>query len=356
MLKDIKTGLTLWRDTTNLRYITAIFILFLAAGSMAAWFVAPRLSVRIKLVSVSVGIGEHILVWGLTLLYLVAFGATVKRVAQETYGRNKYLLYQLAVSKRAGYICAMLWQLKWYGYGLVLLLAICDRAIVSVWFQALAYTLLFIMVFGIFYSSADMGDQKRKPSVRNGRIWISKNREWELFKITICRLYRCANLTVCKVLLILFIIGCGRAQVLYGAVFLAANAFLILLGDGYWRNESRNFAYFSNVGIPLAHYLRIHFAAGICFNIIIPLLLFYGMTGDLVVTAVSFILLSYLVVFWYLAQIYLHLFIGRDGGMLAVLCETCFVILAALPPAALLAAVWLYKKIAYKWREEGCSQ
>lgn len=364
MLKDVKTGLALWRKISGLKYTAAGFFAMIAAGFMAVTYVAPGFRERIKEVSRVAGMdGDEILLM-VAVLFIIVFCAMLKTAVAEAYGRNRYLFYQLTVGKRAGCVCTMLLRPGRYGYGMVILLAV-SGGVAAVWLLATAYTFLFVAAFGFYYSLADSEADGRGASAhrRTGRTEkkpladFGKGRPGpELFKMTVCGLYRCRSLAAGKLIITIFLICCGCARILNGSVFLAAEALLILLNDGYWKNESGSFQYFSAIGIPLPGYLCVHFISGICFNMAIPLCVFYGMTRDIGVTAVCLALSSYLLVFWYLAQIYLYLVIGRDRETAILLLDLVFLALALLPVAGLLAMPWLYKKIAREWRKTGCSR
>lgn len=380
MRKEIKAGLTLWIKVTNLKYAAVQFMLCLVSGCAAVLFAAPVLYKNAEELSFIVSGNTVILV--LTGFSIIVFGVMMKRIVYEAYERNRDLFYALAVSKRTGCICTILQQFRWYGFTTVILLAVCDRTVVPTGGLILAYTVFFIMVFRIYYSFADAAARKhglcecgsqagrsfrrltpqagkfRSAAVRSGRAerrrYSSYGYKWELVSVTFHRLYKLKSLAAGKVVLILFLLYCGNARLLCGSVFCVAEAFLILCNDGYWRNESRNFQYFSSIGIPVSRYLKVHILAGIGFNLIIPLVFFYSVTGDLGVTAVSFCLLAYLLIFWYLVQVYVYLTAGREREILVELLDLTFLAIALLPPAGLLAMLWMYQKISHKWRNGGC--
>lgn len=363
MFTDFRIGLGVWKNIVNVRYIVIKFVLLVAAGYMAAAYMAPVLYERVKEISLSLNIGSNKVIIGLALFHMVTFGIAAKEIVDRAYERNKDLFYQLAISKRAGGICTMLQQINWYAYAMIVLFVICDDIIMPRCLLALLYTLLYSIGFSIYYSMADSGIyRKKRMDFRYFSDW-NKNREdrrraknptLEVFEITIHRLYQCRSLTVGKVLLLIFIIYCSKVRMLYDSIFLLANLFLILLNDTYWKKESGNFQYFSEIGIPFLQYLCVHFAAGICFNIVVPLLFFFSMGGELISTVVIFCFLSYLLIFWYMAQAYLYLTVKRDKEGVILLCEIFFLVMALLPPVGLFIMVWLYKKSAYKWRGNEC--
>lgn len=84
----------------------------------------------------------------------------------------------------------------------------------------------------------------------------------------------------------------------------------------------------------------------------IPVLLFYGMTGEVVLAAVLFAALIYLLIFWYLVQVYLYFTIGRDKDGAIMLCSAGFLVIAMVPPAGLAVMVWLYRRFVRKWRRK----
>ena len=365
MLKDLKTGLTLWRKISNFKYVVMQITLFAVTSLAAMKLVAPRFCERIKEFSLTVNMESGKVIAILMVFFIIAFSVAMKRIVYEAYHRNKDLFYQLAVSKRAGCICTMLQQHNWYGCACVMLLAVCDSEVVSGWLLIPVYTVLFIISFGLCYNRMDSDGSKRKKRLFRYRTGKRKNRKADIFKthpilellkITVCGLYQCRGLMFGKIVLIAFMIYCAKIHMLRGSIFFWTEAFLILLNDGYWRNESSNFQYFSEIGVPVSRYLHVHFLAGAAFNIMIPLLLFYSMTGEMITAAVSFVLLSYLLMFWYLVQVYLYLTIGRDKEAAITLCETGLLIMAVLPPVGIAVMVWLYKRIIQKWGEEICSQ
>lgn len=361
MLKDLRIGLTIWKSITNLKYVVIQVALTVVTGCMAAVFAAPRIYERVNEISLTMNMDGNRAIIALVLFYIVAFNIVMKRIVYRTYDKNKYLFYQLAVGKRAGYICTMLQQLKWYGCAMVMLLAICDHVVVPVWFLISLHTVLFIIGFHIDYHMADLRIDQGKRMHFTDLSGRNKSKEknifdshpiLEIFNITIHGLYRCKSLTMGKIILLILIVYCGMVHILRGSIFFLADAFLILLNDGYWRNESRNFRYFSEIGIPVSKYLSVHLLAGICYNIAIPLLLFCSMTGEMAATAVGFLLLSYLLIFWYMTQIYLYLHIGRDKEGIIMLCGLFFLMTAVIPPVGFLVMVWLYKRIVYQWRKK----
>lgn len=363
MLEDVKTGFTLWKRITNLNYAVAQAMLFVAAGFGANLFVAPRLYERIKTISLTLHMDTRTMIMALAAVHIIVFGGMMKRIVYEAWGRNQDFFYQLAVSKKAGRVCTMLQQINWYGYGLVMLLAICGRAAAPGWALFLAYTLLFMIGFGIYYDRADSGSSKRRKLVfccqtgrreRKSVDFLKRHPVVELFKMTVCGFYQCKSMAAGQLALILFILlcklFCKNAGMPQRNVFLLANGFLILLNDGYWRKESGNFRYFSEIGIPVGRYVQVHFLAGIGFNVVVPMLFYYPAFGRAAAAAVSFGLLSYLLVFWYLAQIYLYLTLRREQEGAILLCDMVFLVMAAVPPVGLLMTAWLYKRITCKWR------
>ncbi|MCM1261556.1 MAG: hypothetical protein NC313_02455 [Butyrivibrio sp.] len=407
MLKDSKIGFSIWKKLTDLRYAVIKFVLTVVAGCVAAMYVAPILYERVTEIALSLNWDGDKVIIVLALIHIVTFGIAAKGIVYRAYDRNKDLFYQLAVSKRAGCICTMLQQFNGYAYALVVLLAVCGDIVMPIYLLVLIYTLIYIVGFYIYYGKADSGDsifnhcnhmadsgvgiynRVATPKVyinrratyksrldsaslysilsRVGRTNYNKSSNkskqdnafkkyplLEAFKITIHRLYQSKSLTAAKIILLIFIIYCGRTHMLHGILFLLADAFLILINDCYWKKESGNFQYFSEIGIPFSKYLRVHFAAGICFNIAVPLLLFLIMGGELIAAAVSFCMLSYLLIVWYMAQIYLYLNVRRDKEGIILLCEIIFLAMALLLPAGLLMLAWLYKKSACAWRENQC--
>ncbi|MCM1048135.1 MAG: hypothetical protein NC433_06900 [Clostridiales bacterium] len=387
MLKDFKIGLGIWKRLTDLRYVAIKAVVAMASGCVAVVYVAPMLYERVTEIVSSLNLDEvnnpvvrsDKVIIVLALVHIVTFGVAAKGIVYRAYDRNKDLFYQLAVSKRAGCICTMFQQFNWYAYALVMLLAICGDIVMPWYLLILVYTLIYSIGFYIYYSMADSG-VGIYSRVMDAEICINERINFrsffrcvskffagsfqdnifkkypllEVFKITIYRLYQSKSLTAAKIILLIFIIYCGRIHMLHGIIFLLADAFLILLNDCYWKKESGNFQYFSEIGIPFSKYLRVHFAAGICFNIAVPLLLFLIMGGEFTAAAVSFCLLSYLLIFWYMAQIYIYLNIGKDKEGIILLCEIIFLAMALLLPAGLLMLVWLYKKSACAWRENQC--
>lgn len=359
MFRDVRIGFTIWKNIINVRLVAIRSALWAAAGLIATMAVAPRLYERVHRVALAANIDGDTMIAVLALFHIITFGIAMKQIVYRSYCRNRDLFYQLAVSKRAGRVCMMFQQLNWYGYAMVILLAICDKAVAPRGLLILTGTLLFIIGFCVCCSTADPDIYNIRKRARNqSRVKaVSTSRPtWEVLKMTVCGFYQCKGLTACKVLLIFLLVYCGTARMLHGGIFLLADAFLILLNDGYWRNESRNFRYFSEIGIPVSRYLCVHFLAGICFNICIPLLLFYCMTGEAATAAVGFCLLSYLLIFWYIAQVYLYLIIGRDIEGVIMLCNLFFLLIAILPPVGVLVMVWLYKRVVYHWRERECSR
>ena len=361
MLSDVKTGFTIWKNTTKLKYVAAKILLFFSAGCIAVNYIAPRLFEQVNEISAVLSLNGDLMIILFALLYITSFHIILKQIVDEAYEKNRDLLYQLAVSKRSGYICTMLHQINWYCYTLVVLLAICSNRVVPACLLIPAYTALFIIVFGIYYGLAASGfyPKYKKPfpewlgPKKNRKKDILKSRpELELFKITVFGLYRCRNLVIIKMILIIFILYCGNTHMLHGSIFFLAEALLILCNDRYWRYESDSLPYFSEIGIPVSKYLCTQFIAGIWFNIALPLLIFYHMTNKTESTAVGLALLSYLLIFWYLTQIYLYFIIGRDKDSVILLYDMVFLILALLPPAGLIAMFWLYKTITHKWRNE----
>lgn len=358
MPDDVKTGLTIWKNITNLKYAAIQAVLFAAAGFMANVFVASRLYERVNVISKALSMDAKKMVMALAALHIFVFVCMMKRIVYEACGRNKDFFYQLAVSKRAGCICTMFQQLNWYGYALAVLLAVCDPAVVPGWFLIPVYTFVFIVGFGIYYDMADTGSRKRKKNFlsrqagrekRMGEAFFKNHPVSELFKITVCGFCQCKSMTAGQIILIILILYLRSAGMLRESIFLLANGFLILLNDGYWRKESVNFRYFSEIGIPVVRYMGVHFLSGIGFNIVIPVLLFCPVAGGMAAT-VSFGLLSYLLVFWYLVQIYLYLVLKREQEGVMLLYDLGFLVMAVLPPAGLLTMVWLYGKIICKWR------
>lgn len=357
MLNDVKTGLTIWKNITNVKYTAVQFFLFAAAGFGANVFAAPRLYERAKIISAALHMGVPKVITALAVLHIIVFGGMMRQIVYESCGRNKDFFYQLAVSKRAGCVCTMFQQRNWYGYGLVILLAICDYTVIPGWFLIPIYTMVFIVGFCIYYDMADAGSRKRKlvfncqmgREKRVGEGFLRSHPVLELFKITVYGFCQCKGIVAGQMILIMFILYCGNAGMLCGEIFLLADGFLILLGDGYWRKESSNFRYFSEIGIPFSRYLGVHFLTGIGLYILIPLLFFCRAAGR-GASAVSFVLLSYLLIFWYLVQIYLYQALGREREGAVILYDIGFLVIAVLPPAGLLAMAWLYKRIVCKWR------
>ena len=359
MPKDVKTGFILWKRITNLKKAVAQIMLFAAACFAAKLFVAPRLYERAETISLTLHMDARTMIVALAAVHIIVFGGMMKRIVYEACGRNKDFFFQLAVSKKAGCICTALQQLNWYGYGLVMLLGICDHAVASGWFLIPAYTLAFIVGFGIYYDIADTGSRKKKKLFLRCQAGRRKKKDedflkghpvLELLKITVCGFYRCKGMAVGQIALIIFILFCKNTDMPHRNVIFWANGFLILLGDGYWRRESENFRYFSETGIPVGRYLQVHFLAGIGFHVAIPMLFYYPVSGGTAAAAVSFGLLSYLLVFWYLAQIYLYLSFKREQEGAILLCDMIFLVMAVVPPVGLLMTAWLYKRITCKWR------
>ncbi len=78
-------------------------------------------------------------------------------------------------------------------------------------------------------------------------------------------------------------------------------------------------------------YIFVHFLAGICFNLTIPVLIFLNASGSVKAVILNALLLCCMIFFWYLSQIYLYLKAGQDNSLLTLFGSIILLILGAIP-------------------------
>lgn len=352
MFNHLKAGVKIWRKITN-PFIAAIQFLFFIMGIFAvSVYINPLFIRRAEEIS---GLSADLLCPAWCIVYSVITFIIIRKFVYETCHKNKDLFFQLAVNHSSEYVCVFLQNVIWYYYYIIILLAVWDRSIAPAWAACLTGTGLFVIILFISCRSA----QKKLYRVhirtgiktRTGGGFLKKLPAAKLLIITVSGLHRQKGLAAARVLLLAFLVYCGCTQILSEPVFLLSGGFLILLNDSYWKNESRNFRYFSNIGISLTKYLSVHVMAGFCFNMIPPLLIFIFFIKEPAAVILCFGILLYLLLFWYLAQIFIYLTVHRDRNGLILLCNLVLLAACVLPAANLFVLVWLYKTVMERWRE-----
>lgn len=367
MKNDLRIGLAIWRKITNRNFAFAQFFFFLISGLLTVTYLNPRFIERINTVFSA---DANKILLALTILHTLISCIAVEQAIGESYHRNKHLFYQLSLNRRAECICTLLQKIGWYYYFMIVLLAIWNTAILKIRFVFPIASLLFIIGSTLDYYKAEARILDGKPSIsyqvhrlfywkkrtnasaaasqKSGKFcaaFFRKHPFIELMTITIRGFYQYKSLATAKLLLILFLFYCQNIQVLGEKIFLLSTAFLILLNDRYWREESRNFSCFSSIGIPMNKYIFVHFLAGICFNLTVPVLIFLNASGSVKAVILNALLLCCMIFFWYLSQIYLYLKAGQDNSLLTLFGSIILLILGAIPGINVLLTIRIYKQI-----------
>ena len=85
MLNDVKTGLTIWKNITNVKYTAVQIFLFAAAGFGANVFAAPRLYERAKIISAALHMGVPKVITALAVLHIIVFGGMMRQIVYEGF-------------------------------------------------------------------------------------------------------------------------------------------------------------------------------------------------------------------------------------------------------------------------------
>lgn len=349
MGEDLKTGVAIWHKISSLKIIALQFCMFAAASVLAVLFVKPAFGNRMETVFKA---DVHKVFAVLIAVHIASVCFAMKRVVGETYRANRDFFWQLTISKNSECVCTMLQKIAWYYYYILVLLVLSDGSTAGMALLLLGATLLYAAIFAVYYRAAGKAPWLKKEIRICHDPWSEKKNDplAELLIFSVFDLYKCMTLAVLKAALVILLIYLGEIRVLNGKIFFFAGAALILLNDGYWRKESRNFPYFSSIGISPGKYLLIHILAGIWFNTLIPLLVFIVYTGETAAALFLWGIMIFLIAFWYMAQIYLYLTIDRKKELTITQCSILFLILGLFPGVNIAAAVLMYKKITYRWR------
>lgn len=330
--------------------------MFMAASFLGAQFVKPVFANRMEAIF-KTDVNKVLMIFMIVHITIVC--SMMKRVVNETYKANRDFFWQLAISKKAECICMILQKIAWYYYYIIVLLVLFDSNMMGTGLFLFMATLLYVINFVIHCRTLSKMSWFRKEICKGRFLWINKKVNLnvvkahpiaELLFFSVSDLYKCMPLTAVKAAVVILFIYLGEIHALNEKIFLFMETALILQNDGYWRKESCNFPYFSILGISVGKYLLIHIVAGICFNTIIPLLIFVVYTGK--VTAAVLVLGAsvFLIVFWYVTQVYLYLTLDREKELIITHCSLLFLILGLVPVINIAVAVLIYKKITYKWR------
>lgn len=336
------------------------------SGLLTVTYLNPRFIERINTVFSA---DANKILLALTILHTLISCIAVEQAIGESYHRNKHLFYQLSLNRRAECICTLLQKIGWYYYFMIVLLAIWNTAILKIRFVFPIASLLFIIGSTLTtirlkhaywtenppYPIKSTAFLLEKENKCLSRCFTEKRKVLRRFfqKAPFHRTYDYNNSGIlsiqkpgcCKApfnsfsLLLPKHTGVGRKNLS------PVNRIFILLNDKYWREESRNFSCFSSIGIPMNKYIFVHFLAGICFNLTIPVLIFLNASGSVKAVILNALLLCCMIFFWYLSQIYLYLKAGQDNSLLTLLGSIILLILGAIPGINVLLTIRIYKQI-----------
>lgn len=356
MREDLKTGVSIWHKISRLRSFVLQFCIFAAASVLTVHCVNPALADRMEAVF-KADVQKVYAVF--IVVHVTAVCFMMKRVVNETYRANRDFFWQLTISKNSECVCMMLQKIVWYYYYILILLAVSGRNMAGAGLLLFGATLFYGASFAIHCRTTDRTFRLKKENRMNHSLCSTKKRCFnrmrnhpfaELIFFSVSALYKCVTLAVMKAALVILLIYLGEIHVLNGKIFFLAEAALVLLNDGYWRKESCNFPYFSYMGISVEKYLLVHILAGIWFNTIIPVLVFALYTRKIAVAVVLWATIVFLIVFWYMTQIYLYLTIDKKRELTITQCSILFLIVGLFPVINIAAAVLLYKRIRCRWR------
>ena len=264
---DIKTGWAIWKKMSDRRQALFQLSSFVVISVISVIFVKP---IYIERIYACAGSRGDIVFSLILLLHLLITAIMLRHVLKDAFEKNKYIFYQLTVTKRAAFVAVFLSKVVWYYYFMAFLFVIVNTGNRFLITAALGGTVFYILCFFFHYYSVEKEEYtKRRWRVSWGRrqkrslgvSFLRKHPNAELIVGTVLELYGCKSLVLGKIcfdFLLIFIGATNRFQTLDIRIVLVFNFFLILLNDGYWKQESRNFCYFSSLGIPIKKYLCVH--------------------------------------------------------------------------------------------------
>ena len=356
---DIKTGWSIWKKISDSRQALFQLSAFVIISVLSVVFVKP---IYIERIHAWAGSKEDTIFNLILLLHLMVTAVVLRHVLKDVCEKNKYVFNQLTVTRGAAFVVDFLSKVGWYYYFMVFLFVIINTGNRFLFATAAAGTVFYSLCFLLHYHSVEKEEYTKRrwglSSVcrkKNG-FWsvsfLRKHPNTELIVSTILELYRCKSLLlgkICFIFLLVFAGAANRFQSLDIRFVLVFNTFLILINDGYWKLESRNFCYFSSLGIPIKKYLCVHIVGGVCFNVMVPILLLIACKAGFAPVLLCLVLMIYMVIFWYCVQIYLWLTVDHERELMMTQWSILFLVAGMIPAGNIFVLIWLYKKIKKRW-------
>lgn len=354
---DLKTAWNVWKKISDIRLSVVQMILFVFISIMAVLFVKPNYIERITEIA---GSWASILLGGILMLHLLITAAII--ITKNPWEKDKYFFYQLTIARKPAFIVVFLENIGWYYYFMVFLLVITNihnKFLPGIFVGGTAF---YILCFSIHYHIEHKENADKKKIVLNhfsatgyrNSDFFRNHPNIELIVATLRGYYTCKGLVFSKSCFIIILIFMGvfsSAHRVDTRAFLLFNIFLILLNDGYWKQESRNFLYFSRLGIPIEKYLSTQIVSGSLFNMGLSILVLVLFKTSLISIVLCIFLLLYVVSFWCLVQVYLWLAIDQGRDQTVTLWSILFLIAGLIPAANIFIMFWLFNRVKRKWLE-----
>lgn len=354
---DLKTAWAIWKKINDIRLSVVQIFLFVIISMMAVLFVKP---IYIDRITQLAGSRASILLGVILVLHLLFTAVII--VTKDSGEKDKYFFYQLTIARKPAFIVVFLDNVGWYYYFMVLLLVLANihNKFLPVIF--VGGTAFYIFCFCIHYHIEQKGKAHKKKGVLN-HFYATGCRNSDFFRnhpnigliaATVRGYYACKGLLFAKICFIIILICMGAFVSTHRVdtrAFLLLNIFLVLLNDGYWKKESRNFLYFSRLGIPVEKYLSIQIMSGSLYNMVLSILVLVLFKTSLISTVLCVFLLIFVISFWCLVQVYLWLSVDQGRDQTVTLWSILFLIAGLIPIANIFIMFWLFNKVKRKWLE-----
>lgn len=357
---DLKTGWAVWKKTGDLRLSMIQMIIFVFISMIAVLFVKP---IYIERITVIAGSRASIVFALVFLVHLVITAVMLRQIIKDSGEKNKYIFYQLTIAKKSAFMVTFLDNVGWYYYFMVFLFIITNIHNKFLPVVVIEGTIFYIFCFALHYRAVGREEKTANKGLvpplphssicRNASLFRN-HPNMELIAATVKGYYSCKNLVLSKICFIVILIFMGvssSTHILNFRVFLLLNIFIILLNDGYWKQESRNFLCFSRLGIPIGKYICIQIVSGACFNMAISIVILMVFRNSLISTVFSILLLLYMECFWCFVQVYLWMTVGRGKELTVTQWSILFLIVGFIPVVNIFTMIWLFRRVKQKWME-----
>lgn len=345
LVNKCKVGICIYGTVHSFANLLIRIFFYILCSCFALIYINP---IFVKRVHLKLDEQTEIFLILLLIFHVLLTAGVLNKSVENIYKKHQRLLEQLVLMPCAEAIYLFLCSIGWYFYFMVLSFIIVDVK----WFyvvETILYCGFFLLCYKRTVKNAVIGKMVRieKHRMKKADLRI-KTPMLELVWFSVFDLYKCRKLVFGKIIFLLFLLELCRRDVLNIGFVMLANTFLILCNDTYWKKESDNFQYLSQIGISIKIYLKIHLVAGIFFNIFLCMciLLFYK---NLLEVMILFFVLVYFLFYWYSALIFLYLWIGKEREGTIILLEVLFLCLGLVPIVGLLLIIRFYKKIKEVW-------